>query len=181
MTYYDCFILLNVRMDTYCNSYNTIMISDHCDCFLFMNVHMHLWLLHTDECVYTQRNSYDKIQLNDLWMCICIHDCFIGMIVHMYTHRNTYNKILLDDFSWLLHECECTFIHKLLVLHIQTVWQIPLKMLHPQNPPNLETQIVRYKFKLNPKSQLGCVLRDTSQKSKSTCIRPRHSYSSIAV
>jgi len=31
----------------------------------------------------------------------------------MYTHHNTYNKILLNNLSWLLHDCECTCIHKL--------------------------------------------------------------------
>jgi len=28
------------------------------------------------------------------------------------------------------------------------IWQFPLKMLHPQNPPNPETQIPRYNFKV---------------------------------
>ena len=100
-------------MDTYCNSYNTIMINDHYDCFIFVNVHMYLWLLHTYECVYAHRNSYNKIMLNDLGLCICTYDCFVLMILHMYTHHNTYNKILLNNLSWLLHDCECTCIHKL--------------------------------------------------------------------
>jgi len=29
------------------------------------------------------------------------------------------------------------------------IWQIPLKLLHPRNPPHPETQIPRYKFKWN--------------------------------
>ena len=37
------------------------------------------------------------------------------------------------------------------VHHAKYIWirEIPLKMLHPRNPPNLETRIHRYKFKLN--------------------------------
>jgi len=33
--------------------------------------------------------------------------------------------------------------------------QIPQKMLHPRNPPNRETQIPRYKFKVNQNPNLN--------------------------
>ena len=34
-------------------------------------------------------------------------------------------------------------------------WQIPLKLLHPQDPPNPETRIPRYKFKSNQNPRLN--------------------------
>jgi len=40
-----------------------------------------------------------------------------------------------------------------------TIWQIPLKILHPRTPPNAETQISRYKFKFNQNLNLNFTAR----------------------
>ena len=39
----------------------------------------------------------------------------------------------------------------------ECLWQIPLKMLHPRNPPDPEIQIPRNKFQTKPKSQFEFV------------------------
>jgi len=42
------------------------------------------------------------------------------------------------------------------------IWQFPLKLAHPRNPPNPETEILRYN-QIRPKSQFECVPRDTEK------------------
>ena len=52
-------------------------------------------------------------------------------------------------------------IHAHIRLHV--TWQFALKMLPPQNPPNQETQISRYTFKLNQYLNSKFAPRDTEQ------------------
>ena len=52
----------------------------------------------------------------------------------------------------------CRSIYLIYISNIRT-WQIALKMLHPWNPPNRETQIPRYKFKVNQIHKLNCTAR----------------------
>ena len=58
------------------------------------------------------------------------------------------------------HTCPHTFAN----VYTKTIaCQFPLKTLHFQNPPNPETQISRYKFKLNQNFNLKFVPRDTEE------------------
>jgi len=58
--------------------------------------------------------------------------------------------------GWKCNACNVNnskCVHALL-LYLR-VWQFLLKMLHPQNPPNPEPQIPRYKFKLKQSLNLN--------------------------
>ena len=67
---------------------------------------------------------YDNLPINCYFKCITIH------------HKSIVT---------LPTRIDCYFRFQLLFC----VRQIPLKLLHPQNPPNPETHIPRYKFQFN--------------------------------
>jgi len=69
----------------------------------------------------------------------------VSVYMHIYIHIYMYVSVMYE-YVYILYiyiqicdVCVCIDI---------CVWQIPLKMPNPQNPPNRETQSPRYKFKL---------------------------------
>ena len=66
-----------------------------------------------------------------------------------YSTHTYFSRVTVCAFSAFL------YIHFSNILKCRRIppcllqWQIPLKMLQPRNPPNLETEIPRYKFTFN--------------------------------
>jgi len=101
---------------------------------------------------------------NTLWVRICLirTSDMTGWCSFCYLIRNSLVALLEALFTIYSNKDHitrmCTYMH----LTWQTltmasgvrpatrfsIWQFPLKMLHPKNPPNPETQISWYKFRL---------------------------------
>ena len=65
-----------------------------------------------------------------------------------YTH-NEHDNTHKHELCSYVYQDSSMYHYTHMKWHRSVIWHFALKMLHPRNPPNLETQIPWYKFKLN--------------------------------
>ena len=89
------------------------------------------------------------------------HDSAIcHMTVKLHTEVTYDHEITLHTLHTITHDNQVTF-HTLHTCTCVAMYvfshpgQFPLQMLHPQNPPNPEPQIPRYKFELSQNLNLN--------------------------
>ena len=72
---------------------------------------------------------------------------------YCFSHHRAFPPVTLSFLSSSLKQKDIVSTHHC-ALH-KTLWQLPLKLLHPLNPLNPETQIPRYNFQLNQNLHLN--------------------------
>ena len=89
-------------------------------------------------------------------MCVCVCACLSVCMYMPQLLKPPWERVL-----WKKQPYEDNYVDRWYFFDIKNqkntcvlskephVWQFPLKMLHPHNPPNPDTQISRYKFKLD--------------------------------
>jgi len=74
--------------------------------------------------------------------------------INVHTHTRTHTYIHTHAHTLLQDRAKiCSSVAKTQFTHL--LWTIPLKMLHPWNPPNRKFQIHLYKFELNKTHSLN--------------------------
>jgi len=105
--------------------------------------HVGTWLIHS--CMWHKLLIWG----HDSSIHVCDMTYSYGNMTHqfIYVTWQWENLDILQFLKWVLQFLEgCNASAR---MRDCIIWQFPLKMLHPRNPPNREIRIPRYNFKLN--------------------------------